>query len=233
MTQTVTQNHYNTPECKNIYAKREFSSKCMTEVKTKMVCAKDHVEVHANCDDDCENCRDILQNPTAVCNSTRELESYSFSCTDHSKIDVNEFGYISETYFNNKCEGEPFEKEQMVGNICSKKEKHLCEGGLVKVFHYRTEDCSGDSYKSENRYTLNTCVELSPGLYRKVLHCGNDPLLPQWFIIASVVSGSVLLGLIFLLVASIFIFFTAIRKGSYYNPKIEEEKGIVEGYSEL
>ena len=176
-----------------------------------------------------------MSDPLDVCNSTRELESFTFSCTNPSRIDVKELGYISETFANKNCEGTPFEIEQNVGEVCRKKEKHFCQGDTVKVFHFRTEDCSGDSYKSEDRFKVGSCVEVEEGsgIYRKVMHCGNDPLLPDWLVIGSIILASVLVGFVFLSFAIICVYCNVIKKGGYYNPIIEEEKGIVEGYSEL
>ena len=65
------------------------------------------------------------------------------------------------------------------------------------------------------------------------MHCGNDPLLPDWLVIGSVIVASVLVGFVFISFAIICVYCNVIKKGGYYNPIIEEEKGIVEGYSEL
>jgi hypothetical protein len=147
-------------------------------------------------------------------------------------MDVSEVGYIYHQFSNDKCEGTPLVVGFYKGNQCSQKETHFCQAGVVKAFKFNEVDCSGTSTTFENRYPLGVCVRDYDGLYRKVIHCGNDPFVPDWVVIASATTVGLVITVVLVFIGIIFLYCNVIRKGGYWNPIIEDED-IPVGYSEI
>ena len=57
----VTQTHFTTETCSNIYIKREYTKECIKEAKLKIECKDNFVQIKSGCDENCENCQQTIQ----------------------------------------------------------------------------------------------------------------------------------------------------------------------------
>lgn len=225
---------YSKPPCIDPYDKKIIpTSKCLPNGSI-FQCTNNSAIISENCNQDCSSCTSISQGKFKfikilvaldTCNTTTGISSYS--CKDLSILNVGDVGFIYERYSTPDCLGQPLFKGYQFGGLCFSKKTLLCQDKYVKEYSFKTNDCKEEDPTSSIKYTLGNCVKDSDGNFIKVLRCSNEPWFPIWAIIVTSISGSVILGGIFIIGIIIWFYWNCIRKGGYYNPIIDGEDEII------